>query len=172
MNLSTATDDRAGQDERRALQVGVALASAKDRAEARVGRPAQPLLGAEDACEEARLEAKPAAVVGAEAVAVAEANPGSGVGRIGAAPEGIGADRELLAAGGRVDRETRPPDRHVDRPDAKLDPAEDVGDRVGDHPHLCGFGIDVEGSADHDRAEVVWTGERRGDEDEADGAPL
>ena len=47
-------------------------------------------------------------------------------------------------------------------------PARIVGQRVGDGVDLGGFGVDVEGGADDDGAEVEGAGDRRGDDRQAE----
>ena len=52
-------------------------------------------------------------------------------------------------------------------------PCEDRRQGVGDGVDLGGFGVDVEGGADDDGAEVEGAGDRRGDDRQAEsGAPL
>ena len=59
-----------------------------------------------------------------------------------------------------------------DRAQAQRDAFEDLRQGIGDGGDLGGFGIDVEGDADDDVAEVIGTGDRRGDHGEAQRGAL
>ena len=54
-----------------------------------------------------------------------------------------------------------------DASDVQRDALEDLRDRVGDGADLGGLGVDVEGVPDHDGAEVEGTGDRGGDDRQA-----
>ncbi len=51
-------------------------------------------------------------------------------------------------------------------------PVEDRRQGIRDGVDLGGFGVDVQGGPDYDRAEVEGAGHRRGDDARESGAPL
>ena len=55
---------------------------------------------------------------------------------------------------------------------AQGDAFEDLGQGVGDGGDLGGFGVDVEGRADDDVAEVIGAGDGGGDDSEAERGAL
>ena len=86
-------------------------------------------------------------------------------------PEILALTDEGVAVG-RVEGEVRAVEVDQDRAQAQRDPFEDLGQRVRDGGDLGGFGVDVEGGADDDVAEVIGPGDRRGDHGEAERGAL
>ena len=85
--------------------------------------------------------------------------------------EDFAVDRERIAVG-RVEGEVRAVEVDQDRAQPQRDAFEDLGQGVGDGGDLGGFGVDVERRPDHDVAEVIGTGDRRGDHREAERGAL
>ena len=83
----------------------------------------------------------------------------------------FGVDREGIAVG-RVEGEVGAVEFDPDRAEAQGDAFEDLGQGVGDGGDLGGFGVDVEGGADDDVAEVIGAGDRGGDDGEGERGAL
>ena len=82
-----------------------------------------------------------------------------------------GVDGERVAVG-RVEGEVGAIEVDEDPAEAEGDAAEDQGKRVGDGGDLGGLGVDPEGGADDDVAEVIAAGDRRGDHHQAERGAL
>ena len=80
-------------------------------------------------------------------------------------------DRQRVA-GGRVLGERVAVEVDDHRAQGERDSLEDRGDRIGDRPDLGRLGVHVEGVADDDGAEVEGTGDRRGDDGQAERSAL
>ena len=94
---------------------------------------------------------------------------GSGAGAFGT--EDFGGDFERVAIGG-VEGEVRPVEVDEDLARAEGDALEDLGKGVGDGGDLGGFGVDLQGGAEDDVAEVIATGNGGDDEDEGERGAL
>ena len=74
-------------------------------------------------------------------------------------PEGVACDglKSVAVAVGRVEREPRPVDFHVDRADISRHTVDDLRERIRDDRHLRRMRVDIDSCPNNDSTEVELT---------------